>query len=198
MDTGFCYAVLFSNGVSKFGMTSDLAGRIKCHCDAAGHHGVSATKILFSMANADYQKQETEILEMAISIGKKSTGNEYFSEISIDNARHIMKTVCGYFFECDELKRGNEPGTVLAKIRPYGLAGRNTRGKPASSVALSQKIIQLITGSPSTIAVIFNRTKKPKIEIITALCDLELSGLVQKITVPHNGNKKPIEKWVAI
>ena len=86
------------------------------------------------------------------------------------------------------MRRDIEEKTRLA------YANMNEKADPAT--ALSAKIMNMIDKDHGeTIAVIYNRTKRPKPEIDKVLASLVERGLVSEREVVHAGNGRKITKW---
>ena len=86
------------------------------------------------------------------------------------------------------MRRDIEEKTRLA------YANMNENADPAT--ALSAKIMNMIDKDHGeTIAVIYNRTKRPKAEIDKVLSSLVERGLASEREVVHAGNGRKITKW---
>jgi len=195
MSTGFCYAIMFTSGVTKFGMTSDIAGRIKSHKHAALAHNSYVSKVIFSVEHRNYKQSEDAVLAMAKNSGKKQTGNEYFSGMSVREVSEIMSAVCGKVIECEDVTKGGTAGQVLLLISPYVISNRSKRGKKSSST-VSDRILSILNhNTGTTLAVLHNKTKIMKSEIAVALLKLEGESMVSKIKCAHIVNKKEVIKW---
>ena len=89
------------------------------------------------------------------------------------------------------MRRDIEEKTRLA------YANMNEKADPAT--ALSAKIMNMIDKDHGeTIAVIYNRTKRPKAEIDKALTQLADKGLVIEREIVHAGNGKKFLKWFGV
>lgn len=88
------------------------------------------------------------------------------------------------------MRRDIEEKTRLA------YSNMNEKADPAS--ALGAKILNMVDAEHGeTIAVIYNRTKRPKPEIDKVLANLSERGLVIEREVVHAGNGRKITKWFA-
>jgi len=79
------------------------------------------------------------------------------------------------------------------------LAYANENEKAAPGEALAAKIMNMIdVDHGETIAVFYNRTKRPKKEIQEVLAQMEKTGLVKCVDVQHKGNGLIMQKWFSI
>lgn len=90
-DRGYCYLILFSDGVIKGGSTIDPYRRFMQHRADAEKSGKTVERVAITNQHKAYKQTESKILKGLLIACKDSTG-EYFKGVSFSEAAEVAES----------------------------------------------------------------------------------------------------------
>lgn len=95
---GYCYLVIFTNGVVKGGKSSNHKRRLQDHVRDAGKFGLKVKRYLVTSDHENYHESEVKLLRHLAQYSGYRRG-EYFQDICQDNA---VMALCSLGFKTDD------------------------------------------------------------------------------------------------
>lgn len=184
----YCYAVCFSNGVVKFGRTSDLHSRLHSHVSHAASHDLICMGVLVS-GSPDSKADEAVMLRFAKSLlPSTSSGNEYF-KANMEQAFTIMCKAGLLPVPCHPETAGN---SLRFSIARFGMDMANFKiVKRTVDRDIKEAIIERLVKSPLGFGVICNRMRhNSRTEVAEALDELCEEGTLTYVEITHPTNKR--------
>ena len=184
-----CYAVLFDNGVCKFGYATDVRSRLADHTRAGSVFGFSVSLYVITEKTDEFLSMENKILETASRKFKK-VSDEYFSEMTVDDVRDVMTSTKLFCFPTKVIPKNMTEGvSVFVSIE------NKSKANKSRICAINEKITGILKRNKSgglSSGVLANRLRTYSASEITGAIEyLEGVGAI-KIDVyehPVNGSK---------
>lgn len=194
MKTGFCYAVLSSNGTCKMGRSAAPIERIKDHMRVIRSFGMEVERIYLTEQVEDCHRLEAM---MFYFLGRgEPNQNEYIPDVSQKDIRSMFDGLNVNYFQGSDIRRSDSDGEMLLVVRPYAVAKPAPSGN-AIKKPLAVKIVSLLEKNQSaTFGVLCNRLRKYSQEDIERECrELTESGVLVKNTYTHPANRMDVAEY---
>lgn len=186
----YCYAVCFTNGVVKFGRTSDLHARLSAHVSSAVNHGVMCLCALVS-GSLDSKDDERKMLAAATSrLTKNDGGHEYFSGTPND-AMGVMLFAGLLPIASYPTKDGR---SIKFSIASVGFDFSSVRMiKSNTGRCVRQSILRVLKKGKLSHGVLCNRVRSFDVrEVTEGLQNLTQTGEVKRTERLHAGNQNVV------
>jgi hypothetical protein len=91
---GYVYAIEFSSGTVKVGLSKDWAKRLARHTKDAAVHGITILRSWASPAHVGWAANEQELIKFCVAnFGSATSGEEYFAGADYDAVRAFAETL---------------------------------------------------------------------------------------------------------
>lgn len=154
--SGYVYAVMFSNGTTKVGMSANVGNRLYSITHAAKVMGVEVNSILMSTFMKNPIHAEAGMIRHMKKIGVEIS-TEYFSNVSFEGVSNMFDELRIPYMVCLSVKRTELKGKRVVSLV---MASVDECAKSSRSDVNEAKVLKLIEKNPDiSLGVIKNRLK---------------------------------------
>lgn len=197
--SGSLYVVLFDNGTSKVGKSSNVGSRVDQHTKAAMSMGVGVDKVYYTEPLPGVDIAEFALIGAFAETHEVFAGKEFFANCSIGSIEDAIKKTGLHFNSCAGLTSTTTMGETWVVARAFKLSDRDPDAPAAGfGVSVSDRIESMLKANRSimTEGVIMNRLRGVgRGDIHLTLRKMAANGSITRHEYKHPTNRKPIVKW---
>jgi len=190
-DTGYCYAIEFSNGTVKVGRTKNLVSRLTDHKKTAKKFDIDIVRMIFTECVDKHSFLEKRLLGFASSICREINANEYFIGVNLQDIEDYLMKSGIYFARSYSIPRFSEDGLLVVTMDQHFSIEKKSITIQFESIT-DRRILNLFRKrkcelQPSVVVQVCKSSRLgiSRDEILSSMTNLTESGVLRESIVKH-------------